>query len=225
MLDHAFADFKAQVQPGEAGVTLFEAFDDPEGVQVVVESLAEARHLAIQRFLSGVRERGVPNVVRQSQGFGEILVQTQDVGQGARDLRHFDGVGEAVPEMVGKAGSEDLGLRLQAAEGAGMNHAVAVALEGVAVRVFGFGVSPPPASRYWKSQPRQHEKKGDYCCGISPSSVSATCPTLPCRVRNGSSNLRASAGFFCARKRANEMVACSERSEERRVGKGSRSRG
>src|ERR1035438_10922229 len=101
------------------------------------ESLAEARHLAIQRFLSGMGERGVPDVVGQSQGFGEILVESQDVGQGARDLRHFDGVGEAVAEMVGQARSEDLGLSFQAAEGAGMNHAVAVALERVTVRVLG----------------------------------------------------------------------------------------
>jgi hypothetical protein len=41
-----------------------------------------------------------------------------------------------------------------------MNHAVAVALKCVAVRVLGFGVSPPPASFDRKSQARQHEKGG-----------------------------------------------------------------
>ena len=66
------------------------------------------------------------NVVGQRQGFGEILVQVQHVGQGARNLRDFDGVREAVAEMVGQAGSEDLGLGLKAAERTGMNHAVAV---------------------------------------------------------------------------------------------------
>src|ERR1039457_453214 len=176
MLDHAFADFKAQIQPGKSGVTLFEALDDPEGVQVVVESLAEARHLAIQRFLSGMGERGVPDIVGQSQGFGEILVQLQDVGQGARDLRDFDGVGEAVAEMIGQSWSEDLGLGLQAAERTGMNHAVAVALESVTVRVLGFGVSPPPASLYRKSQPRQHEKAAATATAVRPA---ARAPSVP----------------------------------------------
>jgi hypothetical protein len=100
----------------------------------------------------------VPDIVGQSQGFGEILVELQDVGQGTRDLRDLNGVGEAVAEMIGETWSEDLGFGLQAAERAGMNYAVAVALESVTVRVSGFGVSPPPASLYRKSQPRQHGK-------------------------------------------------------------------
>ena len=158
VFDDSFADFEAQIQSGKAGVALFEAFDNPQGVQVVVESLAEPLHFAVQRLLSGVGERRVPDIMGQRQGFGEILVQLQDVGQGARDLRDFDGVGETVAEMVGQAGSEDLRFGLQAAKGTGMNHAVAVALESVAVGMFGFGVLPPPASLYRKSQARQHEK-------------------------------------------------------------------
>ena len=66
---------KRQVQPGKAGVALFEALDDPQGVQVVIESLAEARHLPVERLLAGMGERGVPDVVGQRQRFGEILVQ------------------------------------------------------------------------------------------------------------------------------------------------------
>ena len=60
--------------------------------------------------------------------------------------------------MVGQAGSKYLRFGLQPAERTGMDHAVAVALERIPIRVFGFGVSPPPASLYRKSQPRQHEK-------------------------------------------------------------------
>ena len=162
MFDDAFADFEAQIQSGKTGVALFEAFDNSQRVQVVVEAFAEPLHFAVQRLLSGVGERRVPDIVSQRQGFGEILVQLQDVGQGARDLGDFDGVGQAIAEMVGQAGSEDLGLGLQAAEGTGMNHAVAVALESIAVRVIGFGVSPSPASLYRKSQARQHEKAAGY---------------------------------------------------------------
>jgi hypothetical protein len=128
----------------------------------VVETFAEAFHFAVQRFLSGVGERRVPDIVSQRQGFGEILVQSKDVGQGARDLGDFDGMGQAIAEMIGQAGSEDLGLSLKPAEGTGMNYAVAVALKSIAVRVFGFGVSPPPASLYRKSQARQHETAARY---------------------------------------------------------------
>jgi hypothetical protein len=77
-------------------------------------------------------------------------------------LGDLDRVGQAIAEMIGQAGSEDLGLGLKAPEGTGMNHAVAVALENIAVGVFGFGVSPPPASLYRKSQARQHEKAAGY---------------------------------------------------------------
>ena len=169
MFDDPFADFEAQIQSGKTGVALFEAFDNSQSVQVVVEAFAEALHFAVQRLLSGVSERRVPDIVSQRQSFGEILVQFQDVGQGARDLRDFDGVGQAIAEMIGQAGSEDLGLGLQAAEGTGMNHAVAVALESVAVRVFGFGVSPPPASLYRKSQARQHEKAAAIEAAVRPA--------------------------------------------------------
>ena len=171
MFDDPLADFEAQVQSGKPRVALLEALHDPQRVQIVVEALAEALHFAVQRLLAGMGERRMPDIVRQRQRLGQILVQLQDVGQRARDLRDFDGVGQAVAEMVGQPGREDLGLGLQPAEGTGMNHAVAVALESVAVRVLGFGISPPPASLHRKSQPRQHAGRGGYCGGISASSV------------------------------------------------------
>ncbi len=222
MFDDPFADLEGQIQPRKTGVALLEAFDDAQGVQVVVEPVAEALHFAVQRLLAGMGERRMADIVGQRQRFGQILVQLQDVGQRARDLRDFDGVGQAVAEVVGEAGRENLRLGFQPAEGTGMNHAVAVALEGVAVRMRGFGISPPPASLHRKSQPRQHA--GDAATGtaVSASMVSATCPTLPGRVRNGSSSLRASAGFFGASSRASEMVAWS--AETKIVGWAIRSR-
>jgi hypothetical protein len=46
------------------------------------------------------------DVVGQRQRFGQILVERQDGGHRARDLRHFDGVRQTVAEMVAEARRE-----------------------------------------------------------------------------------------------------------------------
>ena len=40
----------------------------------------------------------------QRQRLGQVLVQSQRPRDGARDLRHFHGVGQAAAEVVGAAG-------------------------------------------------------------------------------------------------------------------------
>jgi hypothetical protein len=62
-------------------------------------------------------------------------------GDGTRDLRDFDGVGQAIAKVVGVAAGENLGLRFQTAEGAGVNDSVAVALKIVAVGMGRFGMA------------------------------------------------------------------------------------
>ena len=96
------------------------------------------------------------DIVRQRQRLRQILVQLQNAGQRARDLRHFDGVGQAVAEVVGQLRGEDLCFGLQPPESTRMHHAVAVALEGVAVGVGGFGIGAPAAPFNRKAQPRKH---------------------------------------------------------------------
>jgi hypothetical protein len=70
------------------------------------------------------------DVVDQGEGFGEVFVEAERGGDVAGDLRDFHGVGEAAAEVVGGAAGEDLGLAGEAAEGAGLHDALAVALEG-----------------------------------------------------------------------------------------------
>jgi hypothetical protein len=81
----------------------------------------------------------VADVVDQREGFGKINVEAERSGDGAGDLRDFQGVSEAVTEVVGIAAGEDLRLGFEAAEGAGVNNAVAVTLKVVAVWMGGFG--------------------------------------------------------------------------------------
>ena len=66
----------------------------------MVETLAETRHLAVQFLLAGVGEGRMPDVVGQRQRFGEILIQRQTNRHRARNLRHFDGMCQAIAKVV-----------------------------------------------------------------------------------------------------------------------------
>ena len=78
-------------------------------------------------------EGGVAQVVRQADGLDQVLVGAQRPGDGASDLRHLQRVGEAGAEVIAFVVDEHLRLVFQAAEGGGVQDAVAVALEGGAV--------------------------------------------------------------------------------------------
>jgi len=53
-------------------------------------------HQPVQYLLSGVAERGMPQVMGQGQGLGQLLVQVELAGNGTTDLGHLKGVGQAV---------------------------------------------------------------------------------------------------------------------------------
>ena len=72
----------------------------------MVETLTEARHLAVELLLAGVRERRVADVVRQRQRLGQVLIQARGPGQGARNLGYLDGVSEAVAEVIERPGEK-----------------------------------------------------------------------------------------------------------------------
>jgi hypothetical protein len=77
----------------------------------------------------------MPDVVRQGQRFGEVFIQAQHSGHGARDLRDLNGVRQPIAEMVGEADGEDLGFIFEPPERACVNDAVAVALKRIPVGV------------------------------------------------------------------------------------------
>ncbi len=118
--------------------------DDAQGLGVVVEA-AMGLQAGIERALAGMAERRMAEVMRQRQGFREILVETELPGQRAGDLRHFQRVGQPGAVMVALVEHEYLGFVLQAAKGGGMDHPVAIAPEraaGLARRL----VEQPPAA-------------------------------------------------------------------------------
>ena len=137
VLDDAFAHFKGKVQAAKAGVADFEILDDAQRVQIVIEEQSMLSHGGVQRFFSGVAKGRMPDVVHQGKGFHQIDVQSELGRDGAGNLRHFDGVGQAIAKVVGEAAGKNLGLGFEPAKGAGVNDAVPVALEIIAIGMLG----------------------------------------------------------------------------------------
>ncbi len=143
VLDDALAHLKSEVQPGKVQVALFELLDDAQRVEVVVEAVAVRAQQLVQASLAGVAERRVADVVHQRQGLGQVGIQPERAGHGAGDLGDLERMRQAVAEVVGVAFGEDLRLRLQAAKGARVDDAVAVAGVVTAVGVRRLGITAP----------------------------------------------------------------------------------
>ena len=132
---------KVRFKPGKFEIALFELLDDVQRVKIVIETIAVFAHAQIELLFAGVAEGRMADVVDQRQRFGEIGIEFQSAGDGAGNLRDFEGVGEAIAEMIGIARGENLRLGFQAAKRAGVNYAIAVAGVVVAVRMLRLGVA------------------------------------------------------------------------------------
>ena len=82
----------------------------------------------VQNGFALVAERRMAEVVRERDGLGEIGVQPQRAGDVARDGGDFNRVRQPRAEVVAGAVEKNLRLVFQPAEGARVDHAVAVAL-------------------------------------------------------------------------------------------------
>ena len=94
----------------------------------------------VQDFLAFVAEGGMAEIVGQGDGFGQVFVEVEGAGDAAGDGGDLDGVGQAGAEMIARAVEENLRLVFQAAKGARVDDAVAVALEFGAPQGRRFGV-------------------------------------------------------------------------------------
>ena len=70
----------------------------------------------IQSALARMAEGGVPQVMPQGDGLGQVLVEAQGAGDGAGDLRHLQRVGQPGAVMVALRREKDLSLLLEPAE-------------------------------------------------------------------------------------------------------------
>ena len=128
VLENAFAAFERQVQPRELRIALFELIHDAQRLQVVLEAAVLA-HACVQRILPRMTERRVAQIVRETDGLDQRLVQTQRTRDRARNLRDLDRMRHARAVQIAFVIHEHLRLVDQAAKRIRMDDAVAVALE------------------------------------------------------------------------------------------------
>ena len=88
VFEYPFPRLKTQVQAVKIRVTLLQMIDHPQALQVVLKA-TELDHAFMQRVLSCMAKRGVTQVVRQGNGFDQVLVEPKRPGNGATQLRHF----------------------------------------------------------------------------------------------------------------------------------------
>ena len=139
VLRDAVADFPREVQ---APPVVLQDVDDAEALLVVVEA---SGHQAIDDPLARVTEWRVSEIVAERDGFGELFVQAQHLGDRARDLRHLEGVREPRAVVVAGRREEDLRLVFEPAEGLAVDDAIAIALKCRPDVVLPF--RPQPAAR------------------------------------------------------------------------------
>ena len=65
MLDDAFAHLECQIQSPKSGITHFEIFDNPQGMQIVVEERSVGAHSSVESFFPGVPEGRMPDIMHQ----------------------------------------------------------------------------------------------------------------------------------------------------------------
>jgi hypothetical protein len=79
------------------------------------------------------------DVMDKRQGLREVNIQIEGFGNGARDLRDFEGMRQTIAKVIGVTSSEDLRLCFQPAKGSRMNNAVAIACIFATIWVRWFG--------------------------------------------------------------------------------------
>ncbi len=138
-----FAHFPGQIKAIELRILQLQFLHDPQAL-VVVAKPAMLGHAAIERLLAQMTEGWMAEIVRQGDGFRQVLVEAKRARHGACDAGDLDGVGHPGAVMVAGGIEKDLGLVLQAPEGAAVDNAVAIPLERGAesVLILGMGAAP-----------------------------------------------------------------------------------
>src|ERR1700730_8345777 len=119
-------------------------FDDAEGVEIVIEAAAMSVHQFIEFMFAGMAEWRMANVVNKGESFHKRCVQSESIRDGTGDLGNLDGVRQAITKMIGETHGKNLGFGFQAAKGARVHNAIAVANVIAAVRMRRLRIAAAP---------------------------------------------------------------------------------
>ena len=98
-------------------------------------------HQHVEHVFAGVPERRVPQIVGQTDGFGEVFIAAQPAGQGSAELGHLNRMGQTRAIVIAFIEDKDLCLIHQPPKRGRMYDPVAVARESGSCGRFRFGIS------------------------------------------------------------------------------------
>ena len=101
----------------------------------------------VQRFLSRVAKRRMPQVVRQGQRLDQVFVQPQGPAERAGDRGDFDRMGQSSAMIIACFAGKYLRLGAQSPIGGAMHDPIAITLKRTAVGMQRLGVLPPATGR------------------------------------------------------------------------------
>lgn len=126
-------------------------------------------HRLFKPGLSGMAKGRVANIMRQTQSFGEVLIQPERARNCPANLGHFNTMGQADTEMIPIGGHKNLRLMSQTPERNGVDNPVSITLKfaaGAANTCAGFSILPTPAAD------RITGKSGSHASQLSTRSIS-----------------------------------------------------
>ena len=136
---------KLRLSPRKFGIADLDPVHRAQALRVVIEA-AVRRHQLVERFLAGMAERRMAEVVRQRDRLGKVLVEPQRPRHRAGNLRGLERMSQPRAIVIALVIDEDLGFVFEPAERGGMDYPIAVALKDGAHPMLGFG---KPAGRDW----------------------------------------------------------------------------
>src|SRR5690348_7564490 len=129
MLEDALARFETQVQPIKCPVSLLQNIHDAQRLEVMLKPPVLA-HAAVQRILTRMAKRRMPQIMRQRDCLDQILVQMEIAGNRPANLRDFKAVRQTRAEQITLVIDENLRFIFKAAKRGRMDDAIAIALKG-----------------------------------------------------------------------------------------------
>ena len=140
VFEDALSDFVSQIQTPKLRISFFQVVYDSERLQVVLET-AMFRHECVHGVLPRVTERCMPEVVRQRDRLGQVLVELKKARRRSCDQRCLERMGQPRSVVVAFMIDEDLRLVFEPAERGAVDNAIAVTLKSGSEWVLRFVVA------------------------------------------------------------------------------------